>query len=196
MQAAKTRCAVCMCPSVDRCEWDRLGRRPRNIREASRAGARPRSARGDRRWGRTSRDDRRPLKRCCSLQPLTAPGQSFIDEVLQEPLPASRLVERAAVEDAVHLLTNGLLVGFAPVFERNYRHSPTPNVPRKRPPRQRQSAVSYRYILGLEGTACHASGMIVKGRSTIRSADLGARKADAVAEAKHTIDCILSRQEG
>ena len=32
-----------------------------------------------------------------ALQPLTAPGQSFIDEVLQEPLPALRLVERAAV---------------------------------------------------------------------------------------------------
>ena len=32
-----------------------------------------------------------------ALQPLTAPGESFIDEVLQEPLPALRLVERAAV---------------------------------------------------------------------------------------------------
>ena len=53
------------------------------------------------------------------LQPLTAPGKSFIDEVLQEPLPAMRLVERAAVEDAVQLLTNGRLVGFAPVFELN-----------------------------------------------------------------------------
>ena len=34
-----------------------------------------------------------------ALQPLTAPGQSFIDEVLQEPLPAPRLGERSAVED-------------------------------------------------------------------------------------------------
>ena len=32
-----------------------------------------------------------------ALQPLTATGESFIDEVLQEPLPALRLVERAAV---------------------------------------------------------------------------------------------------
>ncbi len=32
-----------------------------------------------------------------ALQPLTATRQSFIDEVLQEPLPALRLVERAAV---------------------------------------------------------------------------------------------------
>ena len=34
---AETRFAVCTCPSVDRCEWDRLGRQSRNIREAYRA---------------------------------------------------------------------------------------------------------------------------------------------------------------
>src|SRR5512144_850726 len=79
-----------------------------------------------------------------------------------------RLVERAAVDDAVHLLANGFLVGFAPVFELNFRHSPAPNSPRKRQPSQHRSAVSYRYILGLEGAACHASGMIVNGHSTIR----------------------------
>ncbi len=62
-----------------------------------------------------------------ALQPLTASSQRLINEVLQEPLPAMRLVERAAVENAVHLLTNGRLVGFAPVFELNYCHSPTPS---------------------------------------------------------------------
>jgi hypothetical protein len=40
--------------------------------------------------------------------------------------------------------------------------------------------------------------MIVNGRSTIRKErrPLAPRKADAVAEARHTIDRILSRQEG
>ena len=69
-----------------------------------------------------------------ALQPFTATRQSFIDEVLQEPLPALRLVERTAVLDAVQLVTNGLLVGLGPVFELNFRHVPTPNVPRKRTP--------------------------------------------------------------
>jgi len=63
-------------------------------------------------------------------------------------------------KDADQLRTNGLLVGFAPAIERNYRHVPTPNVPRR--PRQCRGTVSYRYILGLEGTACHASGMVVR----------------------------------
>src|SRR5262245_54762497 len=34
--------------------------------------------------------------------------------------------ERAAVKDADQLLTNGLLVGFAPATKRNCRHVPTP----------------------------------------------------------------------
>ena len=34
LQVVETRFAVCMCPSVGRCEWDRPGRRFRNIREA------------------------------------------------------------------------------------------------------------------------------------------------------------------
>src|SRR6476620_9672087 len=57
----------CKYPSVDRCEWDRFGRRRHSTREASHADARPRSARADGPWDRTFRDDRRPLKRCCSL---------------------------------------------------------------------------------------------------------------------------------
>src|SRR5512144_1235200 len=56
---AETRFAGCMCPSVGRCEWDRLGRRFRNIREAFPAGGPPRPAREDRRWGRTCPDDRK-----------------------------------------------------------------------------------------------------------------------------------------
>ena len=51
-----------------------------------------------------------------ALQPLAAPGESFIDDVFKEPLPALRLQERAALEDAVQLLANGLLVGFAPAI--------------------------------------------------------------------------------
>src|SRR4029079_19039078 len=39
-------------------------------------------------------------------------------------------MEWTAVKDADQLLADGLLVGFAP--ERNYRHVPTPNVPRER----------------------------------------------------------------
>src|SRR5258707_848352 len=72
-----------------------------------------------------------------------------------------RLVERTAVDDAVHLLTDGLLVGFAPVFELNYRHSPTPSASEKAlTPASIRSAVSYRYILGPTGTACHASSRL------------------------------------
>ena len=56
-----------------------------------------------------------------ALEPFAAPSQRLIDEVFQEPLPAMRLVERAAVKDADQLLSNGLLVGFAPAIERNCR---------------------------------------------------------------------------
>src|SRR5262245_36384083 len=41
-----------------------------------------------------------------ALQTVTSPRQSFIDEIFQEPLPALRLVERAAVKDTVQLVTN------------------------------------------------------------------------------------------
>ena len=68
-----------------------------------------------------------------AFQPLTAPGESFIDDVLQEPLPALRLVERAAVEDAVQLLTNGLLVGFAPAIERKLLSRSNSKRPEKAP---------------------------------------------------------------
>ena len=60
-----------------------------------------------------------------SLQPLAAPSKSFIYDVFQEPLTASRLEERAALEDAVKLLANGLPVGLA--IERKLRHASTPN---------------------------------------------------------------------
>ena len=49
-----------------------------------------------------------------ALQPLAAPGERFVDDVFKEPLPALRLHERAALEDAFQLLANGRLVGFAP----------------------------------------------------------------------------------
>src|SRR5262245_7814691 len=62
-----------------------------------------------------------------ALQPLTTPGKCFIDDVLQEPLPAARLVERAAFQYAVELFANGLLFGFAPAVERTDRHALTPN---------------------------------------------------------------------
>ena len=61
-----------------------------------------------------------------ALQPFAASGQSFIDDVFQEPLTPSRLGERAAVEDAAEFHANGILVGFAPALERNCRHGPTP----------------------------------------------------------------------
>ena len=70
-----------------------------------------------------------------ALQTVTSPRQSFIDEIFQEPLPALRQVERAAVKDTVQLVTNRLLVGLAPMFALNFPHVPTPNVPRKRQPR-------------------------------------------------------------
>ena len=57
-----------------------------------------------------------------ALQPLAAPGQGLIDDVFQEPLAAPGLVEWAALEDAVQLLPDGRLVGFAPAIERNCRH--------------------------------------------------------------------------
>ena len=62
-----------------------------------------------------------------AFQPLAASGQRFIDDVLQEPLTARRLMERAAVEDAVQLLANSLLVGFAPAIERNPSRSNSKN---------------------------------------------------------------------
>ena len=62
-----------------------------------------------------------------ALQPLAAPGERFVDDVFKEPLPALRLQERRAVKDALQLLANGRLVGFAPEFERNYRHTRTSN---------------------------------------------------------------------
>src|SRR3546814_921908 len=70
-------------------------------------------------------------------------------------------MELAAVKDADQLLTNGLLVGFAPATERNCRHGLTPNAARRRQSRQHRGVVAYRYILGRAGSACHASGMIV-----------------------------------
>ena len=61
-----------------------------------------------------------------AFQPLAAAGQRFIDDVLQEPLPALRLMEWAAVKDADQLFANGLLVRFAPAIGRNCHHVPTP----------------------------------------------------------------------
>ena len=95
-----------------------------------------------------------------ALQPFAAAGQRFIDDVFQEPLPALRLVERAALKDAVQLLANGALVGFAPAIERNYRHAQAPNL---RAIPQASGAVSYRCILGPNGTACHSLGWMVNG---------------------------------
>src|SRR6476659_3267022 len=43
-------------------------------------------------------------------------------------------MERAAFKDADQLLTNGLLVGFAPAIERNCRHGLTPNAARQPSP--------------------------------------------------------------
>src|SRR6476620_6951259 len=45
-----------------------------------------------------------------------------------------RLVEWAAVKDADQLLSNGLLVGFAPGIERNCRHVPNSKRAEKVPP--------------------------------------------------------------
>ena len=88
----------------------------------------------------------RAIEDCLSdviaFQPLAAAGQRFIDDVLQEPLPALRLMEWAAVKDADQLLANGLLVGFAPGIERNCRHVPTPGTLKRRRP------------LGVRGAAC------------------------------------------
>ena len=67
-----------------------------------------------------------------ALQPIAVPSQRFIDDVLKEPLSASRLVEWSAFEDAVQLLANGLMVGFAPAIERNCHHAPTPKTLKKR----------------------------------------------------------------
>ncbi len=61
-----------------------------------------------------------------ALEPLAPPGERLVDDVLQEALAPARLLERAAFEDAIQLLNNGLLVGFAPHIERNYRHAGTP----------------------------------------------------------------------
>jgi hypothetical protein len=61
-----------------------------------------------------------------ALEPLAAPGQSFVDKKLQEPLPAPRLLEWAAAQDAGQLLANGLLVQVGPAIERNLRHAQTP----------------------------------------------------------------------
>ena len=59
---------------------------------------------------------------------------AFIDDVFEKPLPAARLSERAALQYAVHLFANGLLVGFAPAIERNDRHALTPNAMKKAGP--------------------------------------------------------------
>jgi hypothetical protein len=75
-----------------------------------------------------------------ALQLVTAPSQSFIDEVLEEPLPAMRLLEWATMDDAVQFLANGSLIGFAPAIEGACRHVPTPNVPRERQPRQNRGS--------------------------------------------------------
>ena len=69
-----------------------------------------------------------------ALQPATTPSQRFIDDVFEKPLPAARLSERAALQYAVHLFANGLLVGFAPAIERNDRHALTPNAMKKAGP--------------------------------------------------------------
>ncbi len=61
-----------------------------------------------------------------ALEPLAAPCQRLVNEVLQEPLPAPRLLERTAAQDAGQLLANGLLVDVAPAIERNIRHAQTP----------------------------------------------------------------------
>ena len=45
-----------------------------------------------------------------ALQPLAAPCQSFIDNVLQEPLAAPGLQKWAALDDTVKLLANSLMV--------------------------------------------------------------------------------------
>ena len=88
-----------------------------------------------------------------AFQPLAASGQRFIDDVLQEPLTARRLVERAAVEDAIQLLANSLLVGFAPAIGRD--HAPPPRtLKRRRSPagRGRLRTVAY---YDQCGRACH-----------------------------------------
>ena len=80
------------------------------------------------------------------FQPLAASRQRFIDDVLQEPLPALRLMEWAAVKDADQLLANGLLVGFAPAIGRNCRHAPTPRtLKRRRALRRRGTACTVTY---------------------------------------------------
>ena len=87
LQVVETRFAVCMCPSADRCEWDRPGRRFRNIREAFQAGRLDPHEGIDRGVERLGTIENLQSD-VVALQPLAAPGQSFIDEVLQEPLPA------------------------------------------------------------------------------------------------------------
>ena len=51
-----------------------------------------------------------------ALEPLAAPCQRLVNEVLQEPLPAPRLLERTAAQDTGQLLANGLLVDVAPAM--------------------------------------------------------------------------------
>ena len=52
----------------------------------------------------------------------TPAGQSFVDDKFQEPLPSRRVLERNAVEDAVQLLANSLLISVAPTHALNDLH--------------------------------------------------------------------------
>src|SRR5262249_3554516 len=58
---------------------------------------------------------------------LVAPAsERLVDDVFEEALSTPRLLKRSAGENAGELLADGLLLGFAPVIERNDRHAPTP----------------------------------------------------------------------
>ena len=119
---AETRFAVCTCPSASRCEI------------ASAVGlvifAKPLTQTpgldaddgiGDGVECLGTIEDRQ--SDAIALQPLAAPRQSFIDDVLKEPLAAARLLKRAALEDAVQLVTNRLPVGFATAIGQHHNHA-------------------------------------------------------------------------
>ena len=102
------------------------------------------------------------------------------------------------MEDAVQLLTNGLLVGFAPAIELKLPSRPTPNAAEKAPD---PPASGCSFIPLHTRTRGHGLSRFRDDRQWSLDDQKGAqtlapRKADAVAEARHTIDRILSRQEG
>ncbi len=91
-----------------------------------------------------------------ALEPITATGQRLVDDVLKKPLPALRLMERTALNNAGQVFANSLLLGFAPAIKRNFRHSQL-QAHKNAQARQHQGAVRYCYILGPFLARCHPS---------------------------------------